>query len=74
MPHFLLRIAGCLAGLALGDALGTPTQPTPEATRARYGIICGFVAPHADDPFGHAGLRAGQITDDTQAALALVHA
>jgi len=68
------HIAGCLAGLALGDALGTPTQPTPEATRARYGVIGGFVAPHADDPFGHAGLRAGQITDDTQAALALVQA
>lgn len=74
MPSLYSRIAGCLAGLALGDALGTPTQPTPEATRARYGIICGFVAPHADDPFGHAGLRAGQITDDTQAALALVRA
>ncbi|MDW8328206.1 MAG: ADP-ribosylglycohydrolase family protein, partial [Anaerolineales bacterium] len=71
MPSLHSRISGCLA---LGDALGTPTQPTPEATRARYGIICGFVAPHADDPFGHAGLRAGQITDDTQAALALVHA
>lgn len=74
MPSPVSRVAGCLASLALGDALGTPTQPTPEATRARYGIICGFVAPHADDPFGHAGLRAGQITDDTQAALALVRA
>jgi len=70
----LSKIAGCLAGLALGDALGTPTQPTPEATCARYGIITGFITPHADDPFGHAGLRAGQITDDTQAALALVKA
>lgn len=70
----LSSIAGCLAGLALGDALGTPTQPTPEATRARYGIITGFLTPHADDPFGHAGLQAGQITDDTQAALALVNA
>lgn len=68
------RIAGCLAGLALGDALGTPTQPTPEATRARYGVITGFVTPHPADAFGHAGLRAGQITDDTQAALALVQA
>lgn len=74
MPSLYSRIAGCLAGLALGDALGIPTQPAPEATRARYGIICGFVAPHADDPFGHAGLRAGQITDDTQVALALVQA
>lgn len=74
MPSLHSRIAGCLAGLALGDALGTPTQPTPEATRARYGVITGFVAPHTDDPFGHAGLRAGQVTDDTQAALALVRA
>ncbi|MGQ0605232.1 MAG: ADP-ribosylglycohydrolase family protein [Anaerolineales bacterium] len=67
-------MAGCLAGLALGDALGTVTQPTPEATRARYGLITSFLAPHPDDEFGHAGLRAGQITDDTQAALALVEA
>lgn len=74
MSPKLSQIAGCLAGLALGDALGTPTQPTPEATRARYGIITGFLAPHPDDAFGHAGLRAGQITDDTQAALALVKA
>ncbi len=74
MIPLVSRIAGCLAGLALGDALGTPTQPTPEATRARYGRIRTFLAPHPDDPFGHAGLRAGQITDDTQAALALVQA
>ncbi|MBL8055401.1 MAG: ADP-ribosylglycohydrolase family protein, partial [Anaerolineales bacterium] len=70
----LSRAAGCLAGLALGDALGTPTQPTLALTRARYGLIRGFRAPDPDDPFGHAGLRAGQITDDTQAALALVRA
>lgn len=74
MPSLISRIAGCLAGLALGDALGTPTQPTPEATRARYGLIRGFIAPHASDPSGHAGLQAGQFTDDTQAALALVAA
>lgn len=67
-------VAGCLAGLALGDALGTPTQPTPEATRARYGLIAAPIAPHADDASGHAGLRAGQVTDDTAAALALVEA
>lgn len=66
------RLAGCLAGLAIGDALGTPTQPTAAATHARYGYIQGFLTPDADDPFGHAGLAAGQITDDTQAALALV--
>jgi ADP-ribosylglycohydrolase len=74
MPSELSRLAGCLAGLALGDALGTVTQPTPEATRARYGLITAFLAPHPDDAFGHAGLRAGQITDDTHAALALVEA
>lgn len=74
MPTRVSRAAGCLAGLALGDALGTPTQPTPAATRARYGLIRTFLAPHPDDLFGHAGLRAGQITDDTQAALALVRA
>lgn len=75
MPSSLSHLTGCLAGLALGDALGTPTQPTPEATRELYGgPVTTFLAPGPDDPFGHAGLKAGQITDDTQAALALANA
>lgn len=75
MTTLISRVAGCLAGLALGDALGTPTLPTPEATRAVFGgPIRAFLTPPPDLAFWHAGLRAGQVTDDTQAALALIQA
>jgi len=73
MPDLLSRIHGCIAGLALGDAFGMPGQPTPEATRARNGgWITQLLPPPPGDLTGHAGLRAGQATDDTTAMLALL--
>ena len=42
-PRFS-RAYGALAGLALGDALGMPTQAmSPEQIRAVYGRITGLV-------------------------------
>ena len=72
-PDLLSRVYGCMAGLAIGDAFGMPGQLTPEATRrAHGGPITDFVAPPPSDATGHAGLRAGQVTDDTLAMLAVV--
>ncbi|MCW2919856.1 MAG: ADP-ribosylation/Crystallin [Actinomycetia bacterium] len=64
--------AGALVGLAIGDALGMPTQSLPRATIVhRYGeIIDGFHAAPDDQPLA-AGLPAGRITDDTEQALLL---
>lgn len=65
------RAMGALAGLALGDALGMPSQTLPQATiREKYGKITDFVAPYADHPVSH-GLPAAAVTDDTEQALLL---
>ena len=61
---------GCLAGLALGDALGMPTEClTPEQIAAEYGRVETLVAPSGWHP--HAALPRGRVTDDTEQALAL---
>ncbi len=66
------RGLGALTGLALGDALGMPTQSLPrELIVARYGsVIDGFRTAPADHPLA-AGMPAGSITDDTEQALLL---
>lgn len=65
------RALGALAGGALGDALGMPSQTLPrDEILRRYGPITGFVAPYAGHPVSH-GLAAGCITDDTEQTLLL---
>ncbi len=66
------RAAGALYGLAIGDALGMPTQALPRAEIvARYGPLIGhFEAGPADHPLA-AGLPAGSVTDDTEQAVLL---
>ncbi|WP_108263294.1 ADP-ribosylglycohydrolase family protein [Mangrovicoccus ximenensis] len=65
----LPRALAALTGLAVGDALGMPSQTLSRDTiRARYGRIADFVAPFADHPVSH-GLGAAQVTDDTEQAL-----
>lgn len=67
------RAHGALLGLAIGDALGMPTQSMPwEAIRARYGRITGFVDASDDQPIAP-GMLAGSITDDTEQALILAN-
>ena len=57
---------GALAGLALGDALGMPTQAmSPEQIRAVYGRITGLVDGDASQPYAP-GMPAGSVTDDTE--------
>ena len=67
-PRFA-RAYGALAGLALGDALGMPTQAmSPEQIRAVYGRITGLVDGDASQPYAP-GMPAGSVTDDTEQAL-----
>lgn len=67
------RARATLWGLALGDAAGMPSQTFDRARIARtYGTIDRLRAPCAAHPVAH-GLRAGQVTDDTEQAMLLAH-
>lgn len=63
------RAAGAFHGLALGDALGMPTQVMSRADVIRvYGTLSGFEPAQPDNPVS-AGMPAGSITDDTDQAI-----
>lgn len=63
------RALGALVGLALGDALGMPTQDLrPEVIAADYGTITGLL-PAGPHQVIAAGAPAGRVTDDTEQAL-----
>ena len=65
------RALGALTGLAIGDALGMPTQYLPrEVVRQRYGILDDF-HPGPDDNDISRGMPAGHVTDDTDQAIIL---
>lgn len=69
MTTLLERARGALTGLALGDALGMPTQSMSRAQIAReLGPITGLVAGPPNQPIAP-GLPAGSVTDDTEQAL-----
>lgn len=78
-PHYLTspadgasRAAGALYGLAIGDALGMPTQSLPRALIVdRYGEVIDGFHPAPDDQPLAAGMPAGSITDDTEQAILL---
>lgn len=64
------RAMGVLAGVAIGDALGMPTEfLSPTKIRDWYGEIRSLVAPHPSHP--HHRLPAGSVTDDTGHTLLL---
>lgn len=64
------RVLGMLYGVAIGDALGMPTEfLTPERIAAWYGRIEGLVSPHSEHP--HHKLPLGSVTDDTDQTLIL---
>ena len=66
------RAAGALYGLAIGDALGMPTQGLPRTTVvARYGELIDRFHPGPPDHPLAAGLPAGHVTDDTEQAVLL---
>lgn len=67
------RILGCLYGMATGDALGVPSSfQTISQIREKWGWIDTFYPPEPGHIF-HDGLKAGEYTDDTEQALALIH-
>jgi ADP-ribosylglycohydrolase len=71
VPTLGERALAALYGLAIGDALGMPTQllSSPEVA-ARFGRIDGFRAAEPDHRLAP-GLPAGTVTDDTEQALLL---
>src|ERR1700704_5955669 len=63
------RALGALYGLAIGDALGMPTQElTPAQARQILGPVADFRPGPPENPISH-GLPAGSVTDDTLQAL-----
>ena len=66
------RARGALYGLAIGDALGMPTQSLSRAQIAeRWGpLLTGFEPAPPGHPIA-AGLPAGAVTDDTEQAVLL---
>lgn len=67
-PRFS-RAYGTLAGLALGDALGMPTQAmSPQQIQTVYGHVTGLVDGDKSQPYAP-GMAAGSVTDDTEQAL-----
>jgi ADP-ribosylglycohydrolase len=66
------RARGALYGLAIGDALGMPTQmlPRSEIVERWGGLLRGFEPAPPGHPIA-AGMPAGAITDDTEQAVLL---
>ncbi|MDN4613866.1 ADP-ribosylglycohydrolase family protein [Leifsonia sp. F6_8S_P_1B] len=65
------RALAAFEGLALGDALGMPTQSMSRAEiREDYGVITGFRDAGPRQRIA-AGMPAGSITDDTEQAVLL---
>ncbi|WP_283779124.1 ADP-ribosylglycohydrolase family protein [Streptomyces durmitorensis] len=68
-PDLLDRALGAFYGLALGDALGMPTQVMSREDVVRvYGALTGFEPARDDNPVS-AGMPAGAVTDDTDQAV-----
>ncbi|ONI91506.1 ADP-ribosylglycohydrolase [Actinosynnema sp. ALI-1.44] len=63
------RALGAFYGLALGDALGMPTQSMSRTRiKDRYGSITTLVDASPDQPIAP-GMPAGSVTDDTEQAV-----
>jgi len=67
-----VRARGALYGLAIGDALGMPTQllSRREITERWGALLHGFVPAPPGHPIA-AGMPAGAVTDDTEQAVLL---
>lgn len=66
------KVLGCLYGMGIGDAMGTPSSfKTPSYIKNKWGWIDTFIEPEKDHIY-HAGLKAGEYTDDSEQSLALL--
>lgn len=71
MTDLRARAQGALYGLAIGDALGMPTQMLPRRLiQQRLPAWSDFLPGLAENPLS-VGLPAGRVTDDTEQALLL---
>lgn len=69
---FSKKAHGCLAGVAVGDAMGMPTAGfTPAEIREKFGYIDELLDAPPGHPF-HDGLKKGHVTDDTELTMLLV--
>ena len=70
LMDLLDRFRGCLYGVAVGDALGMPTEGyTAREIKTKFGMVREMM-PAPEGHF-HSGLIAGQFTDDTEETLLL---
>ena len=67
------KIYGSLAGVAIGDAFGTPGLFSYQETQAHYSEITSFTKPSVLH-LSHLGLEAGEVTDDTFQTIAIINA
>ena len=65
------RVLGGLFGQALGDAFAMPAYLHPRDTRKYYGEWVEEFYPGPEGHPAHDGLKAGQVTDDTEQAFSL---
>ncbi len=73
MENMKSRILGALYGMACGDAMGVPTSfMSQEYIAKRWGWIDTFLPPEPGHIF-HDGLTAGEYTDDSEQAVALMN-
>ncbi|MGE4579858.1 MAG: ADP-ribosyl-[dinitrogen reductase] hydrolase [Desulfuromonadales bacterium] len=69
MEAILERARGAFLGVAIGDALGATTEfMTPAEIAHRYGVHRKIIGG------GWLGLKAGQVTDDTEMSLCIARA
>ncbi len=69
-----VRIAGVLYGQAYGDAFGMPSELLRrDQIKPMFGTIDSLLAGHPKNP-ASCMFEAGEFTDDTQQALAILHA
>ena len=67
------RVLGSLYGMACGDAMGVPTSfMTQDYIQKTWGWIDTFYPPEKGHIY-HDGLKAGEYTDDSEQALALLN-
>jgi ADP-ribosylglycohydrolase len=69
---FYKKVQGCLAGVAIGDAMGMPASSyLPEEIKERYGVIDRLLDAPKGHPY-HDGFPKGHVTDDTELTMIVV--
>lgn len=70
--QFYLKVQGCIAGVAIGDAMGMPASSyLPEEIESRYGVIDKLLDAPPGHPY-HDGFKRGRVTDDTELTMIVI--